>query len=49
MSAPNTSEPTGALPFTGAVFTLPVMALGLALSLGGLVLAAFRRVRASQS
>ena len=48
MSAPNTSEPTGALPFTGSLFTLPIMILGIVLSIAALAPAALRRLR-SQS
>jgi hypothetical protein len=51
MSGPNAAgvEAAGPLPFTGGVFTVPIMILGLLLTLGAFLAVAYRKARGSQS
>ena len=49
MSSPGSVEAAGPLPFTGGIFTVPIMALGLLLTLSAFLLATIRKVRRSRS
>ncbi len=52
MSSPHAAagvETAGPLPFTGGIFTVPIMLLGLVLTLSAFLLMVVRKARASQS
>ena len=49
MSGTTGVEAAGPLPFTGGIFTIPIMILGLLLTLSAFLLATVRRYRGSQS
>ncbi len=49
MSSPASVEAAGPLPFTGGIFTVPIMLLGLLLTLSAFLMAVFRKVRESRS
>jgi LPXTG-motif cell wall-anchored protein len=49
MSSPGGVETAGPLPFTGGMFTVPIMILGLLLTLSAFLVATIRRVRGSRS
>jgi LPXTG-motif cell wall-anchored protein len=49
MSGTSGVEAAGPLPFTGGIFTVPIMILGLLLTLSAFVVATVRKVRGSRS